>query len=339
MYLMPKPMQPDTFSQYGYASARQLDSTDRGYQHDIYPQYPAAYQIPRIVRVVSAIKNEGSKQFNLPNGLGAFEYQGFTVKYYATPGSLKFKNKKVKQFYEAMRNFDAGWQKINNNVADAVTPLFSAISAVSSKLEAKDVKNALSLPSPTAGVALFLEVAGGGRRMDDSFRSYCAMLQKSTRGFAGFVGIFTALTAALFAASVAIPLLAPAAAIMGKVVLVVAPLGLVSVGAASVLGDMSKGRLPSKKTIKKLNAGVAKATGEEPIKDNEIDSLYAQFESDKKRKATNKKTSTKKSDKGVSDITPSVSAVAVAEPKQEFPLTPLLVGGVALAAVVVATRG
>lgn len=271
MYLTPPAMKPDTFSQYGYADATNLRALRRGYGHDIYPQYPATYNMPRVVE-----------------GLGAFTRNGYTVDYYAKSGSLSFADKNLKNLYEGMRNADIDFQRNAANVLKVIAPVFAAVEFASfGKLRADDMRKALRLKLPTWGVALVLEVAAGKRPFDKGFQAAMRECAKDMEGAKAAFGVLAAVNGVLI--GLAVPPL-PTAAVLAPILPVTGTLATVAgtaTGVAAVLEPIFKGlgtgKMPSRKQMKDMMEGAARLSGQKVPSSAEIDKIAADF--DKAQKA------------------------------------------------------
>ena len=270
MYLTPPPMKPDTFSQYGYADATNLRALRRGYGHDIYPQFPAAYDTPRLVA--------GVGNYNL-SGLGSFTRNKFTVEYYADPATLKFKDRKMKKLYEDLRNADVDFQKSMNDVAKNLSPMLGTVEFVSGgKLRAADLKKLFRVKLPTSGMAVFLEVACGGRALDKGFQAVGQMLQRDLEGatalFGTLGGVSAAVSAAALVPSPATPFLAAAAVVLVPVAAIAIPAAGLCGVVAALLGSIVKGKLPSKSDFAEGMRNAARLSGSPEPSQAEIDSAY-----------------------------------------------------------------
>lgn len=259
-------MKPDTFSQYGYADATNLRALRRGYGHDIYPQFPTAYDTPRLVA--------GVGNYNL-SGLGSVTRKGFTVEYYADPATLKFKDRKMKKLYEDLRNADVDFQKSINDVSKILSPHFGTVEAVSfGKIKAADLKKLFRVKLPTSGIAVFLEVACGGRPMDKGFQAVGKMLKQDLEGATALFGTIGGVAAAISAAAVPIPALVPAAAIMVPLAAIALPAAGLCAVVAALLGSAITGKLPSKKDFGDGLKAAARLSGSPEPSQAEIDSAY-----------------------------------------------------------------
>lgn len=262
MYLTPQPMQPDTFSQYGYADAAHLRALRRGYGHDIYPQYPATYNMPRVIA-----------------GLGAFTHKGFTVDYYAS--STSFADKNLKKLYEGMRNADIEFQKNAAFVLSTISPAFGAVEFASGgQIKAADLRKALRLKLPTWGVALVLEVAAGKRPLDAGFRAAMKECAKDMEASKALFAVVTGLSATVSALAVAPPtaFLAPAL----PVLIPLATIAGTATGVAAILEPIFKslasGKPPTKKQMTDMMNGAARLSGQKPPSTKEIDALVKDFD-------------------------------------------------------------
>jgi len=254
-------MKPDTFSQYGYADAAHLRALRRGYGHDIYPQYPAAYDVPRVIA-----------------GLGAFTHKGFTVDYYAA--STSFSDKNFKKLYEGMRNADIEFQKNATFVLSMISPAFSAIEFASGgKVKAADLRKALRLKLPTWGVALVLEVAAGKRPLDAGFRAAMKECAKDMEAAKAAFGVVTGLSA-----TVSVLAAAPPTAFLAGALPVLVPLAVVAgtaTGVAVILEPIFKslasGKPPTTKQMTDMMNGAARLSGQPPPSTKEINTLVNDF--------------------------------------------------------------
>jgi hypothetical protein len=298
VYLTPHAMKPDTFSQYGYADATNLRALRRGYGHDIYPQYPTTFNMPRVV-----------------SGLGAFTRNGYTVDYYAKSGSLSFADKNLKNLYEGMRNADIDFQKNAANILKAISPIFDAIEFASlGKLRADDLRKALRLKLPTWGVALFLEVAAGKRPLDKGFQAAMRECGKDMEGAKAAFGILTAVNGILI--GLAVPPL-PTAAVLIPILPATATLATVAgtaTGVAAILEPIFKGlgtgKMPSRKQMKDMMEGAARLSGQKLPSSAEIDKIAADF--DKAQKAAVAATAPPKTEKPTTLDQPSGGNPALA---------------------------
>jgi hypothetical protein len=259
-------MKPDTFSQYGYADATNLRALRRGYGHDIYPQFPTAYDTPRLVA--------GVGNYNL-SGLGSVTRKGFTVEYYADPATLKFKDRKMKKLYEDLRNADVDFQKSMNDVSKSLKDVLGTLEFVSGgKIKAADLKKLLRVKLPTSGVAVFLEVACGGRPMDKGFQAVGKMLKQDLEGATALFGTLGGVAAAISAAAVPLPALVPAAAVLVPVAAIALPAAGLCAVVAALLGSAITGKLPSKKDFGDGLKAAARLSGSPEPSQAEIDAAY-----------------------------------------------------------------
>lgn len=341
MYLTPPAMKPDTFSQYGYADATNLRALRRGYGHDIYPQYPTTYNMPRVVA-----------------GLGAFTKNNYTIPYYADPGSLSFADKNLKKLYEGLRNADADFQINLFKVKKAIEPAFDGIELVTGgKIKAADIKKALSLKLPTWGVALFLEVAAGKRPLDKGFRAVMQVAADdaavSTAAFGILAGINTT-AAALSVVPPVAPFFLAALPFTGPLATVAGSGTAVCAIVQPIFSALAKGKAPSKKQMKDMMEGAARLSGQKLPSSTEIDKIASDF--DKAAKAAS--AATEAAAKTAADA--GNPALASKQEKQQtlpapantpadtvpqaqaasggFPVVPVLLGVGALAAVVLVAR-
>jgi len=266
VYLTPPAMKPDTFSQYGYADATNLRALRRGYGHDIYPQYPAAYDTPRLVA--------GVGNYNL-SGLGSVTRKGFTVDYYADPATLKFKDRKMKKLYEDLRNADIDFQKSMNDVSKSLKDVLGTLEFISGgKVKAADLKKLLRVKLPTSGIAVFLEVACGGRPMDKGFQAVGKMLKQDLEGATALFGTLGGVAAAISAAAVPLPALVPAAAVLVPVAAIAIPAAGLCGVVAALLGGAVNGQIPSKKEFSDGLKAAARLAGSPEPTQAEIDTAY-----------------------------------------------------------------
>jgi hypothetical protein len=332
-------MKPDTFSQYGYADATNLRALRRGYGHDIYPQYPTTYNMPRVVE-----------------GLGAFTKNNYTIPYYADPGSLSFADKNLKKLYEGLRNADADFQINLFKIKKAVEPAFGAIEfATAGKIRADDIKKALALKLPTWGVALVLEVAAGKRPIDKGFKSVMKECAKDMGVMKAAWGVITGLNGVLIGAA-AVP--SPVTPFALAALPVTGPLAGMSVTATTVsailepiFGALGNGKPPSRKQMKDMMEGAARLSGQKLPSTAEVDKVAADFDKAMKAaaapaqaaisapKGPNPLLAVKQEKQQTippntpADTTPSVQTAA-----SGFPVVPALLGVGALAAVILVAR-
>lgn len=259
-------MKPDTFSQYGYADATNLRALRRGYGHDIYPQFPTAYDTPRLVA--------GVGNYNL-SGLGSVTRKGFTVEYYADPATLNFKDRKMKKLYEDLRNADVDFQKSMNDVSKSLKDVLGTLEFVSGgKIKAEDLKKLLRVKLPTSGIAVFLEVACGGRPMDKGFQAVGKMLKQDLEGATALFGTLGGVAAAISAAAVPVPALVPAAAVLVPVAAIALPAAGLCAVVAALLGSAITGKLPSKSDFADGLKAAARLSGSPEPSQAEIDAAY-----------------------------------------------------------------
>lgn len=331
MYLLPAPMRPDTFSQYGYADAGNLRSLRRGYGHDIYPQYPTTYNMPRLVA-----------------GLGAFTKNNYTIKYYANPGDLSFADKGMKKLYEGLRNADADFQINLFKIKKALQPAFGMIEVLTAgNVKAADIKKALSLKLPTWGVALFLEVAAGKRPLDKGFKAVMQVAAEDAAASAAVFSILTGVNVAAIAAAGPFPPLVP----LLPVTLTLA--GIAGTGTAvcaiiqPIFSSLAKGKPPTRKQMKDMMEGAARLSGQKVPSTTEIDKIAANF--DKVQKAAAQKTDTAEKTPSTDKGNPALRAqptlpgspALVDEPpaSKPFPVVPVaLVAAVLVGGAFFATR-
>lgn len=330
MYLTPKPMRPDTFSQYGYADAENLRALRRGYGHDIYPQYPTTYNMPRVIA-----------------GLGAFTHKGYTVDYYAS--STNFADKNLKRLYEGMRNADIEFQKNAANFLKVIAPVLGLVEVVTAgNVKADDLKKALRLKLPTWGVALFLEVAAGKRPFDNGFKASMKEAAKDVRQakslFAVIAGVSTTLAAAA-AAGTLTGFLAPLAAAVAPAAAVAASTGGAAALAAilePIFDTLGKGKPLSKKQMKDMLEGAAKLTGQKAPSSAEIDLLTSNFDNVTKGKpVAGNAASAAAAAEGAQKVEPQRQGQKElppppppeATPQGRFPVVPVVVGVVGLVGV------
>ncbi len=323
MYLLPAPMRPDTFSQYGYADAGNLRSLRRGYGHDIYPQYPTTYNMPRLVA-----------------GLGAFTKNNYTIKYYANPGDLSFADKGMKKLYEGLRNADADFQINLFKIKKALQPAFGMIEVLTAgNVKAADIKKALSLKLPTWGVALFLEVAAGKRPLDKGFKAVMQVAAEDAAASAAVFGILTGVNVAAIAAAGPFPPLVP----LLPVTLTLA--GIAGTGTAvcaiiqPIFSSLAKGKPPTRKQMKDMMEGAARLSGQKLPSSTELDKISGEFEkAQKKFDAAQKTPSTDKGNPAL-QVKPVItqptlpgSPARVDEPpaSKPFPVVPVALVAAAL---------
>lgn len=340
MYLVPSPMRPDTFSQYGYADAANLRALHRGYGHDLYPQYPTTYNMPRLIAGMSGFA-----------GFGAFTKSNYTIPYYANPGDLSFADKGMKKLYEGLRNADADFQINLFKIKKAMDPVFGTIEVLTAgNVKSADIKKALSLKLPTWGVALFLEVAAGKRPLDKAFRAAMQIAADDVAASAAVFGILTGVNVAAIAASG----VAPPLGLLLPVTLNLA--GIAGTGTAvclilqPIFSSLAKGKMPSKKQMKDMMEGAARLSGQKIPTSPELDKIAAEFEKAQKaaaQKPASKNTADKDVPAGVNPAMqaklaltqPAIPGPADSTPAKAFPVVPVALGAVALVGVAfLATR-
>lgn len=341
MYLTPPAMKPDTFSQYGYADATNLRALRRGYGHDIYPQYPTTYNMPRVVA-----------------GLGAFTHKGYTVDYYAS--STSFADKNIKKLYEGLRNADIEFQKNAAFVIKTISPAFGAIEFVTAgKVRADDVKKALRLKLPTWGVALILEVAAGKRPLDKGFKAAMKECAKDMEAAKAAFAIVTGVSATVSGLA-----LAPPTVFLAPAVPVLVPLAAIAgtaTGVAAVLEPIFKalasGKVPSQKQMKDMMEGAARLSGQKLPSTAEVAKVTADFDKAMKAAAAPVQAAVteiaagnpaliakqEKQRQQQQTLTPPANTPADTPPQAQtatssFPVVPVLLGVGALAAVALVAR-
>lgn len=340
MYITPSPMSPDTFSQYGYADAVKLRALRRGYGHDIYPQYPTTYNMPRVV-----------------SGLGAFTHKGYTVDYYANKGTLSFADKNLQRLYEGMRNADIEFQKNAAFVLNGLKPAFDTIEFASAgQLKAADVRSSLSLKLPTWGVALVLEVAAGKRPVDQAFRAAMRQCARDMRVAKAGFAVLTGLNVVVSGVAVATGVGAPVAAATGTIAGVAGTAAAVAAVLEPIFQALADGKAPSQRQMKAMMDGAARLSKQKLPSNAQVEKITVDFgkalsESAKKvpgqaealldevKQGVSSKALTAappSTTKALPPQTPSSTMPSPSEKEEEstFPLVPVVAGLGVLAAVV-----
>jgi hypothetical protein len=214
------------------------------------------------------------------HGLGAVTRNGFTVEYYAAPATLDFKDRKMKKLYEDLRNADIDYQKMMNDVANNLRPVMGTLELLSGgKIKAAELEKLFSVKLPTSGMAVFLEVACGGRPLDQGFQAVAQMLKRDFTGSAALFGTLGGVSAAVSAAALipspATPFLVSAAAVLVPVAAIAIPAALLCGAAAALLGSIITGQLPSKKDFGDTLKAAARLSGSPEPSQAEIDRAYA----------------------------------------------------------------
>jgi len=174
------------------------------------------------------------------------------VGYYAPLGSLRFSDSKAQSLYEALRDADVKFQKKIARVVEFLEPVFGAVQKVTfGKIKKDDLKKILALKLPTAGTALFLEVALGGRPLDEGAIAVAKMLRRALVAGASTFAIITGLAAAVDLALL-IPsaqFLVPVAAKLTTMAALAIPAGLACGSVAALLECVIDKRMPSKEEL------------------------------------------------------------------------------------------
>lgn len=213
------------------------------------------------------------------HGLGAVTRNGFTVEYYADPATLDFKDRNMKKLYENLRNADVDFQKMLMDIASNLSPVLGTVEFISGgKIKAAELKKLFGLHLPTSGMAVFLEVASGGRPLDQGFRAVGQMLKRDLEVDAALFGTLGGLSAAISAASLIPgpqqPFLVAAAIPLLTIAAVAIPAAGLCGGVAMLLGSAIKGQLPSKKDFGDSLKAAARLAGSPEPSQAEIDSAY-----------------------------------------------------------------
>ena len=214
-----------------------------------------------------------------PLPLGAYSRRGFTIEYYANPGSLEWKDRGLKRLYEGMRNADFAWQKALNEVATKLDPLWEKIEEYSEgKLKKRNITAALRLKLPVALPALILEIVGGKRPLDESFRGFARMAAQEADQAVGMFGVLTGINLTLSALSAVIVPLEPLLPLLGTI----AGVAFIAAILARIVGDVAKQlareKLPPKAQFKEMLETSAFLAGEPKPTSKQIDDAYAALE-------------------------------------------------------------
>ena len=209
------------------------------------------------------------------HGLGAVTRNGFTVEYYADPATLDFKDRNMKKLYENLRNADIDFQKMMMDVAKNLRPVSGTVEFISGgNIKAADLEKMFRVTLPTAGMAVFLELACGGRPLDQGAQAVGQMLKQTLTVSAALFGTLGGVATAVIAAAAPLPVLIPAAIALAPVPGIAIPAAILCGGVALLLGSLITGELPSKKDFGDSLKAAARLAGSPEPSQAEIDSAY-----------------------------------------------------------------
>lgn len=203
-------------------------------------------------------------------GLGALSRTGITIDYYPS-GGLVWKDKNLKALHDALVDFDFKWQSTLSKLAapaGAIAPLL--------KLKAEDVVAAAKLPCPLAGAALLLELAAGGRVLDQSIIAMVRLLATTLIAESALMGLLAAYLGGIAAAGA----VAGTAGTGGALLAILGPAGAALIPAAgsfaaaagvgALVGNMllslTEGKLPDRSSFGTSLKLAAAASGK-PVPD------------------------------------------------------------------------
>jgi hypothetical protein len=204
--------------------------------------------------------------------LGAVSVRGITIDYYASPTSLKWTDRGMKSLHDKMVQVDIAFREYTKMIVGAIRPLVGLARLAGIKVTDKDLDDMLSAPGPSAALGLILEVAFGGRKIDDAFMGVLRILSGFLIYNAGACAIIAAVCGAIGAAGVV------AAGTGALLISAAAAFGVASVAcgiAGSVLKSLSNGEMPSRADFGAMMKSSAQVAGEPVPTEAQIDAAYA----------------------------------------------------------------
>ena len=200
--------------------------------------------------------------------------------YYAPFGSLHFSEATMQDLYEALRDADVKFQKKIAKVVEFLNPVFKVIEkATFGKISSNDLEKILMLKLPTVGAALFLEVALGGRPIDEGLTAIARILKRDLTTGASTFAIIVGLTAAVDSALL-IPgaqFLAPVAVTLTPLAAIALPAGLACGAVAALLSCIIDRKMPSKEELSAVMQATAKLAKRPVPSQAQIDLAYKAY--------------------------------------------------------------
>lgn len=195
------------------------------------------------------------------HGLGALGAVGDDVEidYYAAPAALRWRNNDWKRLHDKLVSLDGDWQRLVLSLSGAGIPGIPA-----------ELNNAITLfaryPMPVvAEIALFLEVIGGQRALDDSCVSLLRYADGRLTGAAGGMAALAATAGIIGGIAVVAPF---DLGITATTAATIAGMSTVSAGALAALGRMASaladGTAPNKNDLALVVGGSAALVGGTP---------------------------------------------------------------------------
>ena len=215
-------------------------------------------------------------------GLGAFTRGGYTASYYADAGTLRFDDRNIKNFYEAIRNFDIDLQRTTysfsrwlekNKVYDNIQWWTAG------KVKKRDLKRAVILRSPTWGLALALEVFAGKRPLDGAFKDAMFKAQSEMMDARSALAILSSLSGLVAVICFFIPganaIVTPFLSWLSGVTGVLTALTFVL---EPVFESLATGKAPGRKDFFDAIKAACFLVGQEPPPDVVLDSMFFAME-------------------------------------------------------------
>lgn len=208
--------------------------------------------------------------------LGAVSAKGVTIDYYASPATLRWSSNQMKALHDKLVAFDIDFQKTVKNVAGTIKPFLGLVRAVGIKANDDDIDELAKLPAVTAGAALLLEVAFGGRKVDNAFFGILQLISSQLIAGTTILTIASSACIAIGSAGVVAAgtgvVLLSVGGVLGTTALIC---GLVGV----VLGNLAKKEMPSRADYGSMMKASAQLAGEPIPSEAQIDIAYAATES------------------------------------------------------------
>jgi hypothetical protein len=206
------------------------------------------------------------------HALGAVSARGVTIDYYESPSKLTWSDRGMKKLHDGLVNADLSFQKTVRDVVRSMKPILGLLKLAGIDVKESDLdKLASNCALPSAGPAILLEVAFGGRKADSFFVGVMRRISQDLLYNAGLFGIVSAICLAVGSAGIL------AAGAGATLLAIAAPIGAAAVVCGIVgalLGNLAKGKMPSREEFGEMMKASAQLAGEPAPTEREIDLAY-----------------------------------------------------------------
>lgn len=203
----------------------------------------------------------------------------FTVSYYSNPNLLAFSDRNLENFYKGLRDADIDFQKFARDAAGLLRPIAPLIQQVSGgNIKAADVLNVFNnIKLPTAYAALILEMVGGKRPFDASFKANMLLAAQDVQLLSSTLNLVSGVSLLLTGSGWTIPGAQVLLPVVQPLAMVATPAALLAGILVPILKTLGNEEVPTRAKFKEMMTVAAVASGKPAPSEQSINTAYQEM--------------------------------------------------------------